>query len=297
MIRSMTGYGEAHATHDGVHYHLELRSLNNKFFKCATRLPEELAALDAEIEARLRKSVHRGSFALIIHMRVIEAAAASHINDDILLAYLDHLETIRGRLGEQNVNIDLTQLLALPGVLQPAFADDAMLDRARPVLMGLVDQAAEKLCAMRVTEGEALVDDLTRQLDLIRHRLATIRERAPLVVEEYHHRLRARVDELIKKAQLTVEQPELIREVAIFADRADVSEEVTRITGHIEQFRQVLAADDNEPAGRTLDFIAQELLREANTIASKSNDSAISRAVVDIKSAVDRLKEQVQNVE
>jgi uncharacterized protein (TIGR00255 family) len=124
-----------------------------------------------------------------------------------------------------------------------------------------------------------------------------VETRAPHVVQEYHTRLTQRVGELMAKAQLQVSEHDLIKEIAVFADRCDIREELTRLRGHLEQFETVIAADNGEPAGRTLDFLAQEMLREANTIGSKSNDAGISQRVVQAKSIVDRIKEQVQNVE
>jgi len=297
MIHSMTGFGEAAGDTEGVHFTLELRSLNNRYFKFSSRLPEEIATLDAELAAHLRKRVGRGSFALAVKLRVTDAKAASTINDDVLLGYLDHLETIQQRIGDDSVRIELTQLLALPGVLQPATMDTEFLDHVRPLLRNLLDTALDRLIVMRQTEGEALIGDLRKHLALIREKAKGVAQRAPHVVEEYHQRLRNRVEELIAKAELDVDKLDLMREVAIFADRSDIAEELNRLTGHLEQFEAKLTDNDGEPAGRTLDFIAQELLREANTIGSKSNDAAINRAVVEIKSAIDRIKEQVQNVE
>ncbi len=126
---------------------------------------------------------------------------------------------------------------------------------------------------------------------------ARIEKMAPTVIEEYHQRLRQRIDELLARAELKVVEQDLIREVAVFAERTDIAEEVSRLGAHLEQMQQIVAAPEDEPTGRTLDFLAQELLREANTIASKSNDAAISRAIVEVKGAIDRIKEQAQNIE
>ncbi|MFP4144421.1 MAG: YicC/YloC family endoribonuclease [Phycisphaeraceae bacterium] len=293
----MTGFGDASAQVDGIHYHVELRSLNNKYFKASIRLPDSIAGLEAELESHLRKRVHRGSLTLTIKLRISDAHAASQVNEPALLVYLDHLETIHAKIQDQAVQIDLTQLLALPGVLQPSEDEQTLMNKARPALLELIDQAAERLHQMRKAEGEALAADLLAQRDVIHDRLQIIRDRAPKVVEEYHQRLRSRVDELMARAELSVGETDLIREVAVFADRADISEEVSRVAGHLEQFEQVINNHDKQPAGRTLDFIAQELLREANTMASKSNDADINRAAVDMKSAIDRIKEQAQNVE
>jgi len=297
MIHSMTGFGEATAGANGIGYTLELRSLNNKFFKLSARLPEELSGLEAEVEQALRKQVARGSFVMGLKIRIDDECAASHINEAVLLSYLGHLETVRAKVHDQSVNIDLTALLALPGVLQPAYEPVKMLEEARPIVLGLLDQAVGKLKQMRAVEGAALAKDLDGQLDVILSRLAVIRERAPLVVDEYHDKLHKRVGELIAKAQLKVNEPDLLKEVAVFADRADISEEITRLSGHVDQFREVLGAGADEPVGRTLDFLSQEMLRESNTIGSKCNDAQISRCVVELKSAIDRIKEQVQNVE
>lgn len=297
MIHSMTGFGEAAAGANGIGFSLELRSLNNKFFKLSCRLPDEITGLEAELEQALRKSVARGSFVLSVKIKIEDDQAASRINEDVLLSYLGHLETVRNKVHDESVNIDLTQLLALPGVLQPAFNDEQVIEQARPIVKDLLQQALVKLKQMRTVEGDALAEDLDKQLDVILDRLSVIGERAPLVIDEYHDKLTKRVGELLAKAELKVNEPDLLKEVAIFADRADIAEEITRLGGHVEQFREVLAAKADEPSGRTLDFLAQEMLRESNTIGSKCNDAQISRCVVELKSAIDRIKEQVQNVE
>lgn len=293
----MTGFGEASTGANGIGFSLELRSLNNKFFKLSCRLPEEISALEAELEQALRKGVARGSFVLTAKLKMDDERAASGVNENVLLSYVGHLETVRSKVHDQAVHIDLTQLLALPGVLQPAIEDEEIVQEARPILKDLLEQALAKLIQMRAVEGVALAEDLDKQLDVILGRLKIIGERAPHVVNEYHERLSKRVGELLAKAELKVNEPDLLKEVAIFADRADIAEEITRLGGHVDQFREVLASKADEPAGRTLDFLAQEMLRESNTIGSKCNDAQISRCVVELKSAIDRIKEQVQNVE
>ncbi len=294
----MTGYGDASTQADGVHYAVELRSLNNKYFKCSVRLPDELAGLEAELEARLRKRVFRGSFTLTVKFKVSDTLAASRVNDAAILAYLEHLETLHAKIQDRAVQIDLTQLLALPGVLQPAQDDASLQAKSRPVIGKMLDEAIDRLSAMRETEGKALADDLLVHLAVVMDRMGQIAGRAPLVIEEYHQRLRARMDELLAKAELKADEASLIREVAIFAERADINEEISRMSGHVSQFQEIIAdGTGTEAVGRTLDFLTQEMLREANTIGSKSNDAQISRAMVESKSAIDRIKEQVQNVE
>ncbi len=297
MIRSVTGYGSATTQAEGVEFTVELRSLNNRYFKASVRLPEELNGLEASLESALRKRVSRGSFTLNVRARVTAEAATSAINDVALMAYLDHLETVRGKVQDEAVQIDLTQLLALPGVLQPVTDNRTMLEHGKHAVPKLLEEALDRLIDMRTTEGKAVAADLLSQRDYIRSRMTLIAERAPLVVNEYHAKLAVRVNELMAKAKLKVDERDLIREVAVFADRADISEELSRMNGHLDQLGDLIeTGSPEEPAGRTLDFISQEMLREANTIGSKSNDAAISRAVVEVKSRIDRIKEQVQNV-
>lgn len=299
MIRSMTGFGDASEQTDGIHYAVELRSLNNRFFKASIRLPDEISGLDAELEAQLRKQLNRGSITLTVKVRNAQPVKTPQINDAALLNYLSHLETLHGKITpvNQTVNIDLTALLALPGVLQTNDDGYDLLVHSRPVIVRLTDQACGKLLAMRNNEGLTIAEDFTKQRSAIQELLNGIGARAPEVVETYHQRLRTRIDELVARAKLQMDEKDLIREVAIFAERADISEEVSRMNAHLEQFDQIIHSDDIDPVGRTLDFLAQELLREANTIASKSNDAPISRSIVEIKGAIDRIKEQVQNVE
>ena len=297
MIRSMTGFGDASTEADGLHFSVELRSLNNRYFKAVVRLPEEIAGMETLLEAQLRQRVSRGSFTLTVKCRRSDTAV-SQINDRALMEYLDHLETIREKVQDQAVQIDLTQLLALPGVMQPTHDGDAIHEHAERLLPGLLGQAIDRLIEMRQAEGRALAEDLLTQVGVIESHMAVIGERAPTVIDEYHQKLAQRVSHLMARAKLSVDERDLIREVAVFADRADISEELARMAGHLAQFREIITdGDAAEPAGRTLDFIAQEMLREANTIGSKSNDARISRSVVEVKSRIDRIKEQVQNAE
>jgi uncharacterized protein (TIGR00255 family) len=293
----MTGFGDAATEAEGVYYACELRSLNNKFFKASMRLPEAIQGLEAELESSLRKRVQRGSFTVTVRMRARDDHAANRVNEKAVLAYLDHLETIHAKVPDRTAHIDLTELLSLPGVLAPAEDEVTLMSKARPVVMGLLDDALEKLEAMRQREGEALAEDLLHQREVIAQRVEEVRGRAPQVVDQYHTRLKQRVNELIDKAELRVSEQDLVKEVAVYADRVDVSEELQRLSGHLDQFKQTIETSNDSPAGRTLDFIAQEMLREANTIASKANDVTISQASVAMKSAIDRIKEQVQNVE
>jgi uncharacterized protein (TIGR00255 family) len=293
MIVSMTGFGDATAEHDGTHYAVEIRSLNNRFFKPVIKLPETVSGLEPELESMLRETLGRGSITYILKLRSDSAEAAYHINTKALKAYLQQLQEVKGL--DLHVQIDLAALLQLPGVCQEPRDETDEIARHGPVIRELTKKAVAKLDTMRRREGDALFTDLMKHVKLIAVNLNEIQDRAPVVVEDYHRRLSQRVSQLIAKAELQVDQGDLIKEVAVFAERADIAEEIQRLTSHLDAFEQ--SCRTGEHAGRKLDFIAQEMLREANTIASKANDAQIARHIVEIKGAIDRLKEQVQNVE
>jgi len=296
VIRSMTGYGEASAEIDGVHYFVEARSLNNKYFKAAIRLPEEFQGLEAELESALRKRVSRGTVTVRASCTDVSESAASEINHRALehyIAQISRAEPVRdGRL-----SIDVGTLLALPGVLQPPVNEEDRVNAARAAFLGLLARACDDLVAMRENEGELLRTDLREHEAYIDERLVKIAERAPAVVTEYEQRLRSRIESMLRDASLAVEPVEIVREIAAYAEKTDIAEEISRLRGHIEQFGDLLDSEGPKPVGRTLDFLAQEMLREANTITSKSPDSLISRLIVEVKGAIDRIKEQAQNVE
>ena len=193
------------------------------------------------------------------------------------------------------VSIDMATILMLPGVCQPRQIDDEARHAQWQVVQQLAEQALDRLLAMRREEGQALRLDLLTQCQAIRDHLDVVARRAPSVIQEYHQRLARRVQELCAGATLELSKADLAREVAVFAERSDVNEELARLASHLDQFVQL--CDSKEHAGRKLDFIAQEMLREANTIGSKANDGEIAREIVEVKSRIDRLKEQVQNVE
>jgi uncharacterized protein (TIGR00255 family) len=293
MIVSMTGFGDAAGEREGTHYSVEVRSLNNRFFKTVIKLPDNVSGLEPELETRLRKSLGRGSITYILKMRTDSAEAAYHVNIPALRAYLQQLRKVPEL--DQMARIDLASLLQLPGICQEPRDESDEITRHGPMVRQLTDQALEKLHAMRQQEGQSLLADLLRHTRAIAADLVEIEKRSPHVIEEYHRRLGQRVNQLVSKAELQVSQSDLLKEISVFAERADISEEIARLKSHLEAFDHTCRT--GEHAGRKLDFITQEMLREANTIASKANDAAIARQIVDIKGAIDRLKEQVQNVE
>lgn len=295
MILSMTGFGDAETSFDGVSYSLEIRSLNNRYFKSVIKLPESLQFLDGEVDKLLRSRLGRGSISCVLRART-ENATEYKINRGALQDYVNQICAV-DLPGGVHATVDLASVAAMPGVCQAPVLDEASRRKYWEIIRGLVERALDKLVNMRRAEGEALYADLVAHGDRAREHLACIAARAPRVVEDYRDRLETRVRLLLNEGQAKIEldRDSLAREVAIYAERCDVSEEIARLTSHLDQFVELCRS--REHTGRKLDFLAQEMLREANTVGSKSNDAEIARNVVEIKGLIDRLKEQVQNVE
>jgi len=291
MILSMTGFGDAQHVEDGVTFALEIRSLNHRYLKATIKLADRLQFMDAEVEKILRSRLHRGSVTYVLRMRTASEAAACDINVAALRRYVDQLRPVT----RDGMSLDVGSLLALPGVCEAPETTDAERERDKAIVFALTDEALDKLIQMRVREGEALRGDLLGHCAAIRGLVDVIAERAPHVVTQYKKRLGERLALLMEEAPAGVDQESLVREVAIFADRCDISEEVARLVAHLDQFAEL--CDSDEHSGRKLDFLTQEMIREINTVGAKSNDAAISRRVVEIKGGIERLKEQVQNVE
>lgn len=293
MIRSMTGFGEAQLEDNGHVYHLEIRSVNNRYLKASVHLPESFAFLETDAERLLRERLSRGSISVRLHIRDLTASAAQEINAAAIRAYVAQLHTASG--DDPRAMIDLATLATLPGVCQPRELTEAQREHHWEITRTLSSQALDHLIEMRCTEGRALAADLHTHCRRIEEHVDAVRARAPAVIEEYRNRLASRVRELLTGSNAQLAEADLLKEVSIYAERSDISEELSRLASHVAQFEAVAA--DPEPAGRKMEFIAQEMLREANTMGSKSGDPELARHIIEIKSAIDRIKEQVQNVE
>ncbi|MDG2422672.1 MAG: YicC family protein [Phycisphaerales bacterium] len=292
MIRSMTGFGTASELVDGCRYVVEIRAVNGRYLKCHVRLPEELQGIESGLEEIASKLLDRGSVTVTVRIGGAALEPVAVINPDAVKHYLGQLKPLAEGLG---MEVQLADVLSLPGVFTSE-DEEHRRNKANPVLQRLVKAACGDLDLMRRREGEALQSELTSILAEIRAALELVRERSPIVVNLYQERLRQRMETLLSTVGSTVGSEDLVREVAVFAERSDIAEEVSRLGGHLDHFQELMCSDSEEPVGRTLDFLAQEMLRETNTIGSKCLDSEVSRSTVLIKGAVDRLKEQVQNI-
>jgi len=290
----MTGYGGAQGEINGVNFVVEVKAVNNRYFKTIIKLPELAAFLEEDIEKLLRKNLSRGTVNYALRLKDVSANVLFDIDEAALKAIVEKLSRV-GSSVDINGAIDIGSLLTLPGVIRPTSPDKEMAEQIKEVVLKISQEAIDKLKQMRVAEGSFLEADLKKRCRAIEQGLELIRPRSAVVLQEYAKRLKKRVDELLAHAELKLDEEILAREVAIFAERSDISEEIARLDSHLQQFAQSCQANDQ--AGRRLDFIGQEMLREANTIASKASDIEITRWVVDIKCQIDRIKEQVQNVE
>jgi uncharacterized protein (TIGR00255 family) len=294
MISSMTGFGEASAEIDGIACTLEIKSVNNRFLKTHLRLPDIAAFLENDVEAKLRNELHRGTVNCSLHLKNVSGQAIYNLDENALKGYVDQLKNIAKSEGV-SANFDLSGLLSLPGVVQPFVPDAEQAEKLKKTVLGLVDDVIEKLKQVRLQEGAAMLADLEANCGLIAERLVSVRDKSGAVLKEYNEKLLKRVNELQATAKLEIDSEMLARETAIFAERSDIAEEITRLSSHLEQFIKNCKTEEN--VGRKLDFTSQEMLREANTIASKASDALICQWVIEIKCAIDRIKEQIQNIE
>lgn len=289
----MTGFGDARRQEGGRVVGVEARTVNNRFLKVTIRLPDAYTAFEADIEKLVRASVARGTLNISVRLERTGEAGRYRIDQEMLAAYAEQAQAAAGRHGLPLQG--LNTLLALPGVVveradrgEPSASD-------WPTLEGAVAEALAKLDVFRRTEGGAMADELRSNVALIEAEVDLIAEQAPGVVREFRDRLRERVSELLKGSEASVGDADLIREVSLFADRADINEEITRLRSHLAQFRVFL--EDRQSQGRKLDFLTQELFREVNTIGSKANNVAIAHRVVEMKAAVEKIREILQNIE
>lgn len=291
MIRSMTGFGAGRGTAPGEDVEVEVRSVNHKFCEVKVRMPRELGAVEHELVRTVKERLARGGVEVTVRRTAAGAGLAPRVDVALAESYARAFAEIQARLGLPGA-VTLADVLAAEGVvrLEERAVD---LDAASSALRAGLAAALDALVEMRAREGAALARDLSARLELIERLVARVAELSPQLVEQYRARLDERIAELARGVAL--DPARLAQEVALFADRTDVAEEITRLGSHVAQVRSLLALA--EPAGRKLDFLVQEMHREVNTIGSKSQSAEVAGIVVALKAEVERMREQVQNVE
>ena len=293
----MTGFGAADGEVGGARVSVEVRSVNHRFFSPSIKLPGVLARWEGDVRDAMRRSVTRGHVTLFARFEreaEAESALALPIDEARFAAYVAQLRDLQSRHGLTD-SLDIATLLRLPDVFVAAARGDEMPSEAVTQLVAIVERAVEALLTMRAAEGARLVEYLEERLSFIEQALTRIATRAPARVVEQRDRLRNAVKDLTEG--LAVDETRLAQEIALLADRLDVLEEMSRFRAHIAAFRAALASAQPDGVGKRLGFLLQEMLREANTTGSKGNDAAIVADVLLIKEELERIREQVENLE
>ena len=288
----MTGFGRGAAQSDNYSIVLEMKAVNHRFLEISCRLPKQLLGMEDGLKKQLQQAFSRGKLDVFV---TLERTGAKNtvvkVDKELAMAYYNALVEVASACGLPS-QVQLRDIASFSGVVSLDTAEDDEEEIAS-LLQTAAAEASANMLSMQQQEGAALAADLNSRLDLIAERLQVIRSAAPQVVADQKARLEQRLSELL--GAVPVDEARLANELAIFADRVDNTEELTRLASHMEQFRQTLAS--GEPAGRKLNFIQQEMLRETNTIGSKSSALSINSLVIEVKSELEKIREQIQNIE
>lgn len=295
MLLSMTGYGEAHWQGPGLSITVELRSVNNRFLKINVKTPDAYQKLEPEIERTLRDILKRGTVQVQLNTYRQPRPDDYQINTVALKTFHHQLVSF-SKMESIPFDNNLAPLLTIPGVVEDSNSrSETDASEAWSKVGPVVKSALSHLQTMRAEEGKKMAQELSQQANLISDRLKLIHARAPEVAADYRKRLHDKLQNILNEFAITLDANTLIKEVAIFADRTDIHEEIVRLGSHLEQFHAFL--QEVESTGRKLDFLIQEMNREVNTIGSKANDISITRHVVEMKGALEKMRELIQNVE
>jgi uncharacterized protein (TIGR00255 family) len=289
----MTGHGEAHQHADGLSIAVEIRTVNNRYFKLNLRVTDGYLALEPHVELLVRQQIRRGTVQMSVQIGREHTADDFRINTAVLTGYVQQLENAFGVALGYGTNV--TPLLALPGVVEEPATSLDVVETQWPMVEGVVNEALGRLAKMRIDEGRSMAADLAANARSIAAELARVEARAPQVVAAYRTRLTEKLNKLLAEVGGRIEAADVVREVGVFAEKGDISEEIVRLKSHLEQLEAVLAHSESQ--GRKLDFLVQEMFRETNTIGSKANDAEIARHVIEMKTAIERMREMIQNVE
>ena len=292
MVKSMTGYGRARQTLHGRDITVEVRSVNNRYLDCTVKVPRTYIFAEDSVKSRVQKAVSRGKVDVFI---TIDATAADEtvvaVNEPLARGYYEALTKIRDMFSLEG-ELTAAVLAKFPDVLTVTKAEED-LESVAGDICAVLDEALEAYNAMRAVEGVKLCEDIAGRVTTIETVVGKVEERSPQTVAAYREKLTARMQEVLQST--TIDESRILTEAAIFADKIAVDEETVRLRSHIAQLRTILKSD--QPVGRKLDFLIQEVNRECNTIGSKCNDLTIAQDVVNMKAEVEKIREQVQNIE
>jgi len=299
MVKSMTGFGRGSFEEENFSVTVEIKSVNHRYNEIAIRLPHFLNPLEDKIRKTILASISRGRVDVFVTARYTAPGAVNvSVDKPLALAYHTALLEVGDAIGITSPNIsDQAEILYLARCPDVITAKEGLFDCDGywPKIKQAVDQAVGALVSMREAEGKNIVGDFYKRLDLIEQYVLEIEKRSPLAVAEYQAKLTERLDALLADKKISADPDRVLQEVAIFADRVSITEEIVRLKSHIRQFRLIL--ESAQPVGRKLDFLVQEFNREANTIGSKANDFELAKTVVEVKAEIEKIREQIQNIE
>lgn len=291
MLRSMTGYGHCEYTENDITFTVEIKTVNHRYSDIFLRIPKQISSLEEQVRSLINDRIHRGKIDVYINYENKSSQDHEVILDESLAkAYYNALKKIADDLGLRD-DISASTIARFPDIIKVEKKDDS--DYIAEILKKAVSAAIDEVIEMRTREGERLKENLFAILDNIENFVRKIEEKAPIVVKEYKEKLEQRLSELIDIQQ--VDPARIATEVALFADKCSIDEELIRLSSHIFQMKEMLNA--GSPVGKKADFLIQEMNREVNTIGSKANDLEITRNVVELKSEIEKLREQIQNIE
>jgi uncharacterized protein (TIGR00255 family) len=293
MLRSMTGFGRATSDEEGKgSFSIEIKSINHRYLDLNVRMPRSMISLEERVRKFIGENLSRGKVDIFINYNnYSKQSVEAKFNKSLGDSYANALEEIRERYDVRD-DISVSLIAKFPDVIYVEEAEED-LDEIWQSLLSALKKSVNLLIAMREREGEKLYEDILKKCDIIKENLSLVEERSPKIVLEYKKKLTERIKELL--GDTSVDENRLNLELAIFADKSSIDEEITRLYSHIIQVKETLKS--NEPIGRKLDFLVQEMNREANTIASKANDLEITNVALNIKNEIEKIREQIQNIE
>lgn len=292
MIKSMTGFGAGDAETADFKVHIEVKAVNQRFLETNYHMPYSMNMFENQLTKKIKEYASRGKLDINIHFQDLrDKAVTVKVDKGLVAAYGQALQEISSQL-ELSAPVTAAQIASYPDVLK-LNEENADLEAAQPVLMQAMEQALESFVAMREAEGQNIQRDLLARIGTLENFVGELEKLAPEIVAAYRQRLENLLREYLAKED--IEESRIIQEVALFTDKVNYTEETVRLRSHFDQFRQIITA--GEPVGRKLDFLIQEMNREINTVASKANSAGAAQFVVDVKSEIEKIREQIQNIE
>lgn len=292
MIKSMTGFGAGDCENQDFKVHVEVKTVNQRFLETNFHMHHSLAVFENAITKKIKKYASRGKLDINVRFQDLrDKAAEITVDKGLVAAYGKALEEIKGQLG-LTASITPAQIAGYPDVLRVT-EEAADMAEAEPIILGAVEQAMQNLVAMREAEGRNMQADLLERIRLLEEFVDQLEALAPTIVSNYRQRLEKLLEEFLAKED--IDENRLIQETALYTDKVNYTEEIVRLRSHFSQFRVFIQSD--EPVGRKLDFLIQEMNREINTVASKANSAGAAQFVVDVKSEIEKVREQIQNIE